>query len=167
MTSRRSDLVKRRRLVKTSRKLVQVGFLALFLYPLAPVIYRRITYSPAPTFSSWLFPWDPLLLLGQAAHQEWLLLVIGAPLFLLSLSVLVGRSFCGWVCPMGSVLDLVHGVTDGRRFRRRKLLAGAGRTAMNGCVIIYWRQSWSAAFFPARYSACLTRWLFSNARPPR
>ena len=126
MTSRRSDLVKRRRLVKTSRKLVQVGFLVLFLYPLVPVIYRRITYSPAPTFSSWLFPWDPLLLLGQAAHQEWLLLVIGAPLFLLSLSILIGRSFCGWVCPMGSVLDLVHALTGGRRFRRRKLLAGGG-----------------------------------------
>ena len=137
MTSRKNDLHKRRRLVKVSRKLVQIGFAFLFLYPLLPVIYRRATYSTAPTFSSWLMPWDPLLLIGQVAHQEWLWIVIGAPLFLLSLSVIVGRSFCGWVCPMGTVLDVVHSFTGWRRFKRRKLLTTSGGVHRNDWLRYY------------------------------
>jgi len=137
MPNRKSDLSKRRRIVKVSRKLVQVGFLFLFLYPFVPVIYRRLTYSSAPTFSSWLLPWDPLLLIGQAAHAEWLLMVIGAPLFLLSLSLIVGRSFCGWICPMGTTLDLVHSLTGWRRFHRRKLLSGRGWARRNNWLRYY------------------------------
>ncbi len=137
MTSRRNDLRKRGRLVKISRRLVQAGFIVLFLYPFVPVIYRRLTYSPAPTFSSWLLPWDPLLLIGQATHQEWLWIVIGAPLLLLSLSLIVGRSFCGWVCPMGTTLDLVHSLAGWRRFRRRKLLSPGGGVRRNNWLRYY------------------------------
>jgi len=104
---------------KFARKLVQVGFLGLFLYPIVPVVYRRLTFKPAPTLTSWLLPWDPLLLLGQVAHRNWPTVVVGAPLLLLALTLLMGRSFCGWVCPLGTVLDLVRSLAFWQRRRAR------------------------------------------------
>ena len=93
---------------KIGRKLVQIGFLLLGLYPLAPLIYKRVTFKPAPTLTSWLLPWDPLLLAGQVVGRDWAVLVIGAPLLLLALTFVLGRFFCGWVCPVGTALDLIR-----------------------------------------------------------
>ena len=137
MTGRKNDLRIRLRLVKISRRLVQVGFFFLFLYPFVPVIYRRLTYSSTPTFSSWLLPWDPLILLGQVARGEWLLMVIGAPLLLLSLSIIVGRSFCGWICPMGSFLDIIHSFLSWHRKRHQILMAGREKVGRNEWLRYY------------------------------
>ena len=101
--------VQRRRTVdRMARRAVQIGFLLLFLYPLFLVIYQRVTFRAAPNFASWLLPWDPLLLTGHLARREWAGLVIGAPLLLIALTLILGRFFCGWVCPVGTVLDLVR-----------------------------------------------------------
>jgi polyferredoxin/Na+-translocating ferredoxin:NAD+ oxidoreductase RNF subunit RnfB len=93
---------------KIARKFVQIGFLLLFLYPFLPVLYKRLTYRSAPMLTSWSLPWDPLLFLGQLFHRDWEMLVIGAPLLLLAATLILGRFFCGWVCPMGTILDLVR-----------------------------------------------------------
>ena len=93
---------------RTSRRVVQIGFLLLFLYPLFLVIYQRITFKPAPILSSWLLPWDPLLMLGHLLSRNWTALAIGMPLLLIAWSLLLGRSFCGWICPVGTILDLVR-----------------------------------------------------------
>lgn len=93
---------------RVARRVVQLGFLALFLYPLVPLIYMRLTFKPGVTLTSWLLPWDPLLLAGRLVHRDWSFLVIGAPLLLLAATWLLGRSFCGWVCPVGTLLDLVR-----------------------------------------------------------
>ncbi len=112
--------LQRGRLDRLARRLVQVGFLLLFLYPLALVVYQRVTFRAAPSFVSWLFLWDPLLLAGHLARREWSTLVIGGPLLLLALTLLLGRFFCGWVCPLGAVLDLVQPLTFWRRSRPRR-----------------------------------------------
>ncbi|MBM4457804.1 MAG: 4Fe-4S binding protein [Chloroflexi bacterium] len=104
---------------RVARKLVQIGFLALFLYPLLPIVLRRITFQPAPTLLSWLLPWDPLLLFGQLLHRDWSVLVIGAPLLLLALTLIFGRAFCGWVCPIGAVLDLIRPLAFWQKGKRR------------------------------------------------
>lgn len=104
----RSGFRRWRWLDQAARRLVQLGFLALFFYPFLPVIYTRITYRPAPTFTSWLLPWDPLLLAGEIARRDWSVLVWGAPLLLIALTFVLGRFFCGWICPIGTVLDLVR-----------------------------------------------------------
>jgi MauM/NapG family ferredoxin protein len=111
----------RRRALTTriARKVVQLGFLALALYPLWPMIYKRVTYKPAPTLTSWLLPWDPLLFLGNVLHRDWEVLVIGAPLLLLAATLILGRFFCGWVCPMGTLLDLVRPLAFWQRRRAR------------------------------------------------
>ncbi|MCU0501397.1 MAG: 4Fe-4S binding protein [Anaerolineae bacterium] len=103
------DSVQRRRTGdRLARRAVQIGFLLLFLYPLLLVIYQRVTFRATPNFASWLLPWDPLLLAGHLARREWTGLVIGAPLLLIALTLILGRFFCGWVCPIGTVLDLVR-----------------------------------------------------------
>jgi ferredoxin len=93
---------------RLARRLVQWGFLFLFLFPLFPVVYTRLTSQPAADYASWLLPWDPLLALGNLLNRNISALVIGAPLFLMALGLVLGRSFCGWVCPLGTLLDLVQ-----------------------------------------------------------
>ncbi len=119
MTSAR--LRSRGRSDRLARFMVQWGFLLLFLFPLLPVVYRRLTLQPTPDYASWLLLWDPLLALGRLLHRDLPILSIGAPLLLLAVSLVLGRSFCGWVCPLGTVADLIQRVA----FWRRN--AGSGR----------------------------------------
>jgi len=115
-----ADRQQRRGLLdRAARRSVQLGFLLLFLYPLALTAYQRVTSRAAPSFTSWLLPWDPLLLAGHLAHRNWAAIVIGAPLLLLALTLLLGRFFCGWVCPIGAVLDLVRPLAFWRRRKPR------------------------------------------------
>ena len=95
---------------RIARKVVQFGFLALFLFPYVPLIYRRLTYRPASVVGSWLLAWDPLLLVAQLPRLGQVGILIGAPLLLIALTLVFGRFFCGWVCPLGTVLDIVHGI---------------------------------------------------------
>ena len=103
-----SSVRRRRTIDRLARRAIQIGFLLLFLYPLFLVIYQRVTFRAAPNLASWLLPWDPLLLAGHLARRDWAGLVIGAPLLLIALTLILGRFFCGWVCPVGTALDLVR-----------------------------------------------------------
>jgi polyferredoxin len=123
-TARRQRLARTDRL---ARRMVQWGFLMLFLIPFLPLIFRRLSWQPLTDSTSWLLPWDPLLALGNLLKGNTSALVIGASLFLLALSLVLGRSFCGWVCPLGTLLDLVQPLM----FWHRKKIAiksnGSGR----------------------------------------
>ena len=107
-----------------ARRLVQVGFLVLFLFPLLPAIVRASHPQPAAATASWLLLWDPLLALGNLLNRNLSPLVIGAPLLLLALCLLLGRSFCGWVCPLGTIIDLVRPLYFWQRNRRHEQLDG-------------------------------------------
>lgn len=110
---------------KVGRKLVQLGFLGLFLYPLALVLYRRLTYRQAPVVTGVLLTWDPLLFLARLPRPGHDGLVWGAPLLLIALTLVGGRFFCGWVCPLGTLLDLVRPLS--RLWPRRRAAVVRGR----------------------------------------
>lgn len=119
-----SDAARRGKWTRAGRWTVQVSFLLLFLFPLAVVVYQRITFAAAPGLTSWMLPFDPVLALGQLARGNFAILLIGGPLLLLSLSFVFGRFFCGWICPLGTTLDLFRPLAFWHK--RKSLKPGAG-----------------------------------------
>lgn len=87
------------RALRTIRVVSQVIFFALFLF-----LFRASASVIRPLFVNPFFEADPLLFIGTSpanrALQPWLL-----PLLFLLASVVLGRVFCGFVCPLGSLID--------------------------------------------------------------
>lgn len=118
------------------RRLVQLGFMGLFLYPFYLTLTKKAAlHQEIPTLTSWLLPWDPLLGLGQLLRGQWLLLTIGAALFTLVLGLLLGRSFCGWICPFGSALDLFRALAFWQRPAKRR--AKPGKNTRRNSLVRY------------------------------
>lgn len=106
---------------KVARKVVQLSFLALFLYPFILIIYRKVTTLGTPTLVNWLLPFDPLLYLSTLLRNGGLTLAVSLPLLLVVLTLFCGRFFCGWICPLGTLFDLVSGLAVWRKMQRGKL----------------------------------------------
>ncbi len=51
---------------------------------------------------------DPLLVLSHAIAARTLLAGSALALIVIVLTLVAGRAWCGWLCPLGTVLDLVH-----------------------------------------------------------
>lgn len=89
----------------TTARVSQWLFLLLFL-----VLFVQTEYRGNETISAAVnsfFRFDPLVLASYAAATRsfsWLLL----PALLMVLATLfLGRFFCGWICPLGTILDIV------------------------------------------------------------
>jgi ferredoxin len=89
----------------TTARLCQYLFLLVFL-----VLFVRTEYRGSDTISAAInsfFRADPLVLVSYlAATRSFAWLLFPAVLTLL-FTALLGRFFCGWICPLGTVLDLV------------------------------------------------------------
>ena len=103
------------------RQAVQVLALLLFLYLLVGTRQESSTFLPHDLF----FRLDPLVgISAMVAGREWLgSLALGGVTLLLAF--VVGRAWCGWICPLGTILDW----TPARRPRRNRL-----------DIPSYWRQ---------------------------
>jgi len=93
------------------RRLVQTLSLLLFLYLLLATVRGGVTYLPHDLF----FRLDPLAAFSaMIAGRSWigpLALALALPL----LALVLGRFWCGWICPLGTIIDW----TRIRRRRRR------------------------------------------------
>jgi polyferredoxin len=86
------------------RSAVQAIALVLFLY----LFLRTVREGVPPKAASLFLRLDPLAMLaGFLAAKTY---VAGTALALLTiiLTLLLGRAWCGWLCPMGTTLDLFH-----------------------------------------------------------
>jgi polyferredoxin/NAD-dependent dihydropyrimidine dehydrogenase PreA subunit len=90
-----------------SARISQILFLAVFVFLFLQTEYRgsdRISVAVNAFFRA-----NPLTFASTLlAVKEWTPLLYPGLLVLL-LSALLGRFFCGWICPLGTLLDLVTG----------------------------------------------------------
>ncbi|NIT35300.1 MAG: 4Fe-4S binding protein [candidate division Zixibacteria bacterium] len=100
---------------KWLRRSSQVTFLVVTYALVAATTYpleRDLPYDVIPRFS-------PLLAVSAAAASRAIIAAFWPALIVVGLTLLLGRAFCGWVCPVGTALDAGDFVI-GKVFRKRK-----------------------------------------------
>ena len=88
------------------RRLSQILCFVLFLF-----LFIKTDYSGSnelPYAVNILFRVDPFLAAAVSLGSKALVVLMWPSLIFIGLSVIFGRFFCGWICPMGSLLDGVH-----------------------------------------------------------
>jgi ferredoxin len=92
-------------LKRTPARISQLFFLALFLILFVQTEYRGRDEINAAVNA--FFRADPLVLFSYLlAAKSWTRLLLPALLMTLA-TLLLGRFFCGWICPLGTILDLL------------------------------------------------------------
>ena len=84
------------------RRLSQLCFLGLFIYILWSTTYPLKGILPSGIF----FKFDPLIMILTSISERLLLSGIIFSILMLGLTAIWGRFFCGWVCPLGTVIDI-------------------------------------------------------------
>ena len=107
-------MLKKKRLFPLSlwRQLCQAGYLVLFLF-----LFIKTDYTGSDQLEyavNILFRLDPLIALCTILAAKTFIALLLPSLFLVGLSLVLGRFFCGWACPMGTLLDLANPI-----FRRK------------------------------------------------
>ncbi|MCX6071866.1 MAG: 4Fe-4S binding protein [Chloroflexi bacterium] len=88
-----------RRLRQAVQALSLLGFLALFI--------AAARQPNPPPIVALLFRLDPLAVLAQSIASRTLLATSVVALLTLALTLVFGRAWCGWLCPLGTVLDVI------------------------------------------------------------
>jgi polyferredoxin len=86
------------------RRFCQSGFLLLFLYIFLQAEYRPV--NETGHFVKLFFQMDPLILISSWLSSHQVLSGLLFSLFTLGATVLIGRWFCGWICPFGALHNL-------------------------------------------------------------
>ena len=89
----------------TSSRISQLFFLALFLFLFIITDYRGQDEINVGVNS--FFRMNPLVLASYVLAVKSLTWLLFPALFMAVLTVLLGRFFCGWICPLGTLIDLV------------------------------------------------------------
>ncbi len=84
------------------RQVVQLGLLALFLYLVYSTTREFTTIVPANIFSRF----DPLMALVSMVGSKGIVANMFPALITIVATLLLGRFWCGWICPLGTVLNL-------------------------------------------------------------
>jgi polyferredoxin len=92
-----------------TRRAVQTLMILLFLFLLLHTVQRTVNF-PNELF----FHLDPLTAITSIIASRTLIAPMLVGIITLVLAVVLGRAWCGWICPMGTVLDW----TPSRRNRK-------------------------------------------------
>lgn len=104
----RSPLTRLRRAVQLA---VLAGFIALVL------LARPVPGQPIPDWLILFFYLDPLILLTSLLAARTLVAGFLLALITVAVTIVLGRVFCGWFCPLGTLHAATSRIVDG--FRRR------------------------------------------------
>jgi polyferredoxin len=104
------------------RRISQIAFFILFAWMVARSIWLPRSSAHAVNI---FFKIDPMAALVNALAGRTFSWALIWPLLLLLPTLLVGRFFCGWICPMGSLNHFISNIGAGRR--KRKALMASNR----------------------------------------
>jgi polyferredoxin len=174
--------IRKVRIIIWLRRFVQALFLLLFLYLFLQTAYHPIDRTGGPV--TFFFELDPLVLLvvwlaGVAVPAALLL-----SLATLGITALFGRWFCGWICPLGTLHQMMTKLRGGSLSSRLKravysprqrwkylVLIGLLAGTLAGLNLIGWidpfsllYRSLATAVFPALNSGshALFAWLYES-----
>jgi polyferredoxin len=91
----------------TTARISQILFLLLFLYLFVQTEYRGSDQISVAVNS--FFRGDPLVLACYVLAAKTFTMLLLPALLMLLFTLILGRFFCGWICPLGTILDLVTG----------------------------------------------------------
>lgn len=89
--------------LKRIRQASQIICLSIFL-----VLFRLTDYSGSDTIPyavNILFRLDPLVLATAVLAKKTFILLLWPAFIVITLTLVFGRVFCSWICPMGTLLD--------------------------------------------------------------
>ena len=101
------------------RRLSQLFFLLLFIY----VLWSMVFPFPRWVRPDLLFKIDPLIMAITSLSERLVLPGIALSLGMVFLTMLCGRFFCGWVCPLGTAVDIAGA------FKKKHRSTGDGNNA--------------------------------------
>ncbi len=87
---------------RTIRRITQVVFFGLFLYLIGKTAYPLTSKIPVDLFVQI----DPLVGIATSLAARSIIHEALLGIVIIALTILLGRVFCGWLCPMGTTLDL-------------------------------------------------------------
>ncbi|HSB65583.1 MAG TPA: 4Fe-4S binding protein [Anaerolineales bacterium] len=85
------------------RQAVQIIFFAFYIALIFAVVQKRI----APALSDIFFRFDPLSALGAMLASRLWIPKLGLALITVGVTLFIGRVWCGWICPLGSLLEWI------------------------------------------------------------
>lgn len=92
-----------RTLTRRLRQLSQILFLLLFLF-----LFRNTDYTGSDTIPyavNIFFRWDPLVAAAVWLATKEIVTLLLPSLFVVALTLVFARAFCGWICPLGTLID--------------------------------------------------------------
>jgi len=89
-----------------ARRISQIFFLVLFIYILWSTTYPLKGLLPPGTF----FKINPLIMIITSISERVIVPGISVSLVMLILTLILGRFFCGWVCPLGTTIDMTAAI---------------------------------------------------------
>jgi MauM/NapG family ferredoxin protein len=96
--------------MQTWRRISQIFFLLVFLFLFIMAIYPGKFFVPVDFF----LRLDPLIGISTGLAARGFLIRALPALILILLTVALGRFFCGWICPLGTLIDGVDRITKGK-----------------------------------------------------